>query len=69
MKALERDLSRTKGEVESVEEERRSRMDGVKGEIEALAELWRKGVGRALETEVAAEGLRRQILERRRGGG
>jgi pre-mRNA-splicing factor SPF27 len=33
-----------------------------------LEEGWKRGVGRVLEVEVAAEGVRRQILERRREG-
>jgi len=68
LKALERDLAKVKGEVEGVEEERRSRMEGVRGEIEGLQTLWQTGVGRAIEVEIASEGLRRQVLERRRVG-
>ena len=33
------------------------------GEIRGLDDTWRRGVGRVLETEVAAEGLRREVLE------
>jgi len=47
---------------------RKSAQEGVAGEIVGLGETWRRGVGRVLETEVAAEGLRREILERRRAG-
>ena len=42
------------------------------GEITGLDEAWRKGVGRVLEAEVAAEGLRREVdammRERATGG-
>lgn len=68
LKALEAELSRVKGELENVEEQRRGKMDAARGELEGLEEVWRKGVGRAIEVEIAAEGLRRQVLERRRGG-
>jgi pre-mRNA-splicing factor SPF27 len=40
----------------------------VKGEVEVLESTWRAGVGRVLETEVAGEVLRGEILERRRRG-
>lgn len=66
---LERELGETKREVEAVEEARRQRQESVRGEIEGLESVWREGVGRAIQAEVAAEGLRRQVLEKRRGGG
>jgi len=68
LKALERELSKVKGEVEGVEQERRTRMEEVRGEIEGLQTLWQTGVGRAIEVEVASESLRRQVLEKKRGG-
>lgn len=68
LKALEQELSKVKGDVETVEEERRGRMESARGEIEGLAGLWQQKVGRAIEVEIASEGLRRQVLEKRRGG-
>jgi pre-mRNA-splicing factor SPF27 len=47
---------------------RRSQQQSVQGEIQTLEGTWKKGVGRVLETEVAAEGLKQQILEKRRAG-
>jgi pre-mRNA-splicing factor SPF27 len=35
-------------------------------EITSLEEAWKRGVGRVLETEAAAEGLRREVLGERR---
>lgn len=68
LRALEQELAAVKKQVEAVEEERRQRQDGVRGEMEGLEESWRSTVGRAIEAEVAGEGLRREILERRRAG-
>lgn len=53
---------------EEVATARRAQQDSVHGEIKTLEETWKKGVGRVLETEVAAEGLKQQILDRRRAG-
>ncbi|KAI9750132.1 MAG: hypothetical protein M4579_006597 [Chaenotheca gracillima] len=66
LRGLEREISGRRDEVDRVERERRERQEGVRGEVEALEEAWREGVGRVIETEVAAEGLRREVLERRR---
>jgi pre-mRNA-splicing factor SPF27 len=59
------DVRKQQGEVETL---RRSQQESVQGEIQTLEETWKKGVGRVLETEVAAEGLKQQILEKRRAG-
>ncbi|KAI0594656.1 Pre-mRNA-splicing factor SPF27 [Biscogniauxia sp. FL1348] len=66
--ALERDLAAARRDIDLVNLERRRAQDAVAGEMAALSDAWRTGVGRVLETEVAAEGLRRQVLERRRQG-
>lgn len=67
--AVEREVEERKREIDGVVVERRSAQEGVRGEVEGLAEGWRRGVGRVLETEVAAESVRRGVLERRRAGG
>ncbi|KAH7356554.1 Pre-mRNA-splicing factor SPF27 [Rhexocercosporidium sp. MPI-PUGE-AT-0058] len=54
LRGLERELESRKGEIDGVVIERKRMQE--------------EGVGRVLETEVAAEGVRREILERRRGG-
>ncbi|PVH80577.1 BCAS2 family protein [Cadophora sp. DSE1049] len=68
LRALERELEERKAEIDGVVIERKRAQEEVGGEIRGLEETWRKGVGRVLETEVAAEGVRREILERRREG-
>jgi pre-mRNA-splicing factor SPF27 len=66
LKALERELAETKREIDVLAVRRRRAQDEVAGEIKGLEDTWRKGVGRVLETEVATEALRREVLEVRR---
>lgn len=66
---LEKELAGTKEAIDFLAVERRNRQEAVKGEMEALDRAWKGGVGRVLETEVAGESVRRQILDARRGGG
>ncbi|CZS98480.1 hypothetical protein WAI453_005776 [Rhynchosporium graminicola] len=68
LRGLERELEERKGDIDRVIIERKNKQEAVAGEIKGLEEGWKRGVGRVLETEVAAEGVRREILERRREG-
>jgi len=68
LKAIEAELADVRKQQGEVEDTRRSQQGSVHGEIKTLEETWKRGVGRVLETEVAAEGLKMQILERRRAG-
>ena len=68
LKGVEMELADVRKQHQEVEVIRRSKQESVHGEIKTLEETWKKGVGRVLETEVAAEGLKQQILERRRAG-
>lgn len=68
LKEIETELAETRKQHEEVETLRRTQQESVVGEIKTLEDTWKKGVGRVLETEVAAEGLKQQILERRRAG-
>ncbi|CAO2650081.1 Nn.00g013730.m01.CDS01 [Neocucurbitaria sp. VM-36] len=68
LKGIEAELADVRKQKEEVEMLRRSQQENVHGEITTLEETWKKGVGRVLETEVAAEGLKQQILEKRRAG-
>jgi pre-mRNA-splicing factor SPF27 len=68
LKAIEAELADVRKQHDEVEGTRRSQQESVHGEIKTLEETWKRGVGRVLETEVAAEGLKNQILERRRAG-
>lgn len=68
LKGIETELIDVRRQAEEVESLRRQQQESVAGEMGMLEETWKKGVGRVLETEVAAEGLKQQILEKRRAG-
>lgn len=55
-----------KTECELVNKERKGLQKDVEPELRSLEEKWRKGIGRVLEVEVAAEKVRAEILSRRR---
>lgn len=66
LKALERELADAKREIDVLALERNRAQEEVADEIKGLEENWKRGVGRVLETEVATEALRREVLEARR---
>ncbi|KAF2683057.1 hypothetical protein K458DRAFT_390335 [Lentithecium fluviatile CBS 122367] len=68
LKVIEAELADVRRQQDEVEGTRRSQQESVHGEITTLEETWKRGVGRVLETEVAAEALKQQILEKRRAG-
>ncbi|KAJ4986984.1 bcas2 family protein [Stagonosporopsis vannaccii] len=68
LKGIEAELADVRRQHDEVATLRRTQQESVHGEIKTLEDTWKKGVGRVLETEVAAEGLKQQILERRRAG-
>ncbi|KFY12980.1 hypothetical protein V492_03559 [Pseudogymnoascus sp. VKM F-4246] len=61
---VEKELAETREEIERVVSERRTRQEGVGAEMDVLERTWKTGVGRVVETGVAAEGLRRERIER-----
>jgi pre-mRNA-splicing factor SPF27 len=65
---IEEELVGVRAQADEVAVARRTQQESVRGELTTLEETWKKGLGRVLETEVAAEGLKQQILERRRAG-
>lgn len=69
LQSLERDLAATRREMDLVNLDRRRAQDEVGGELRSLGETWKRGVGKVLETELAADELRRQILDARRRQG
>lgn len=68
LKGLERDIEAIKLNFEQVERERRERQGGVEAEVKGLEAGWREGVGRLIEVLAAAEGVKQEILQRRREG-
>ncbi|KAH7130269.1 Pre-mRNA-splicing factor SPF27 [Dendryphion nanum] len=68
LKNIEAELAVVRKQQEEVEILRRSQQEVVQGEIVTLEKAWKEGIGRVIEAEVAAEGLKQQILEKRRAG-
>lgn len=68
LKGLEAEIEAARIELEGVERERREAQAGVQGEVAGLERGWAEGVGRLIEVLAAAEGVRGEILERRRLG-
>ncbi|KAL1988155.1 hypothetical protein VTN96DRAFT_685 [Rasamsonia emersonii] len=66
LRSVEKELAETKQAVENVHKERKMAQEASKGELVGLEDTWKRGVGSTLDVEVAAEGLRMQILEHRR---
>lgn len=68
LEGLEKELAMTKEAIDIVAHERQVTQTNVQGEMEGYERTWRGGVEGVLRTEMAAEGLRAAILERRRLG-
>jgi pre-mRNA-splicing factor SPF27 len=58
LRGMERELAERKAEIDGVVVERKTAQENVGGELKSLEETWKRGVGRVLETEVAAESVR-----------
>lgn len=61
LRALEREVAAARRGIDLVTLRRQRLQRESGGEITGLDEAWRRGVGRVLEAEVAAEGLRREV--------
>ncbi|KAK4122361.1 hypothetical protein N657DRAFT_531667, partial [Parathielavia appendiculata] len=66
LKALEKELAETRREIDLLTLQRKETQAQAGPEMASLEEAWKRGVGRVLETEAAAEGLRREVLAERR---
>lgn len=66
LRSLEREVEALKLEQEAVEQARRAVQQNVASEMQSLEDGWRKGLGRNIETQAAAQGLREEILQRKR---
>ncbi|KAI9847245.1 MAG: hypothetical protein M1838_000959 [Thelocarpon superellum] len=66
LRALESELVARREQTEQVNKARKAGQESVRGELEALNQSWREGVGKVIEAELAAEAVRQEILDRRR---
>ncbi|MCJ1410125.1 hypothetical protein MMC19_004210 [Ptychographa xylographoides] len=68
LKKVDTELVEIRAMAEKVNLERQTVQEGVRGEMAGLDDGWRKGIGRLVEVQIAAEQVRREILEKRRAG-
>lgn len=66
LRDLEKELADQKAVTESVNKARKAIQEESRGELVNLEDTWKSGIGRIIEIQVATDGLRREILERRR---
>jgi pre-mRNA-splicing factor SPF27 len=66
LRDLEKELSQRKEMVENVNKARKAAQEGSRAELFGLEEAWKQGVGKIIEVQLATDGLRREILQRRR---
>lgn len=66
LRGLEKELADAQRVTENVNKERKMAQVGSQAELVSLEETWKRGVSAVLDTELASEGLRMQILEHRR---
>lgn len=68
LKSLEEELMSLKTQCELVNKERKAMQLEAKPELERLERRWKTGITRVLETEMATEKLRLELLKRRKEG-
>jgi len=66
LKDLEREMAQLKDETDNVNRMRKSAQENSRGEIVGLEEVWKRGVDKIIEVQVATDALHQEILERRR---
>lgn len=66
LRAVETELADARREIDVLTVRRQRAQADVAAEVRGLDDGWRRGVGRVLEAEVAAEGLRREVREAER---
>ena len=66
LRDLEKELSEQKEAVENINKSRKAAQEESRAELVGLEEAWKQGVGKAIEVQLATDGVRREILQRRR---
>ncbi|KAI9798721.1 MAG: hypothetical protein M1825_005003 [Sarcosagium campestre] len=66
LRSLERELVAVKEQTDATNRERKRAQEDKRAEFDGLARDWRTRVGNIIEVEVAAEALRREILQKKR---
>lgn len=66
LRGLEKELVDVRDRTDETHKARKGGQDYIRGELNALNESWREGIGKVIEVEAASEALRQAILQRRR---
>jgi len=66
VKDLDKEMAQLKEQTDQVNKERKAGQENARGEILGLEEAWQRGVDKIIEVQVATDGLRQEILQRRR---
>ena len=66
LQQVEMELSALKDEIDNINKARKGAQEESRGELVALEESWKLGVGKIIEVQIASDGLRKEILNRRR---
>jgi pre-mRNA-splicing factor SPF27 len=66
LKDLDKELAQLKEEVDSVNRDRKLAQEGSRGEILALEDTWKKGIGRVIEVQLATDQLRQDMRQQYR---
>jgi len=66
LRDLEKELAEQKQITENVNKARKAAQEGSRAELLGLEETWKRGVGKVIEVQMATDGVRREIMERRR---
>jgi len=69
LRDLEKELAEQKEATDNINKARKAAQEGSKAELLGLEETWKLGIGRIIEVQMATDGIRREILERRRNHG
>lgn len=64
LRSLDQDLAALKEEVDGVNRERKSAQEASKGELLALEDTWKRGIGRLIEVQLATDSLRQEMNAR-----
>lgn len=69
LRDLEKELAEQKENTENVNKARKAMQERSRGELVGLEETWKRGVGKVIEVQLATDGIKREIVERRKNKG
>ena len=66
LRDLEKELSETKEAVENINKTRKASQEESRAELTGLEETWKQGVGKIIDVQLATDGVRREMFQRRK---